>query len=77
MEDLQRNLISKLAEREGRWQDKAKFSKLLGLDWKKIERQLNLCQDDGLIEGDIKTVTRFDFRITAEGYRFLQNASND
>ena len=77
MESLQRSLISRLSEREGRWQDRAEFSKLLGLDWKEVKRQLNLCKDDGLIEWDLKTVTRFDFRITAEGYRFLQSTSND
>lgn len=77
MENLQRNLISRLHEREGRWQDRVEFSKLLGLDWKEIERQLNLCQDDGLIEWDDKTCTRFDFGITAKGYRFLQSTSND
>lgn len=77
MENLQRNVLSKLSEREGKWQGKDEFAKLLGLDWEEVKRHLNLCQDDGLIEWDNKTFKNFDFRITAEGYRFLQSTSED
>ena len=77
MENLQRNVLSRLSEREGRWQDKYEFAKLSGFDWEEIKRQLNICQDDGLIEWNSKTMKHFDFRITAEGYRFLQSTSQD
>ena len=77
MENLQKNLLNRLSEREGRWSDKDEFAKLLGLDWEELKRQLNLCQDDGLVEWDSETFKNFSFRITAEGYRFLQSSSED
>ena len=77
MENLQKNLLSKLSEREGKWQDKDKLCELLGVDRKEVKWQLNLCQDAGLIEWNNKTINRFDYRITAEGYRFLQSESKD
>ena len=40
MENLQRNVLSKLSEREGKWQGKDEFAKLLGLDWEEVKRHL-------------------------------------
>ena len=79
---MQRKIINRLSEKEGELLHKGplgidEFAQEMDLDWEEIQRQLNLCQDDGLLEWSNLTLQHFDFRITAEGYRFLQSTSED
>lgn len=83
MENLRRKLLVRLSEKEGKLKitgellGKDEFAKEMDLDIGELESQLNLLQDDNLLECEAITPNHFDFRVTADGLRFLQNTSED